>query len=128
MEKNYKKRKTYIVGMIKRSTPRGSFESTSYDILVGIIKILVQVLLSANTMKKIWCYFNEKVNKAGGIFKNNKIWYIHQCWQKNNETWRHLGPRLDSCKDCSKMLKLQRNWLIRLVSKILQETKKCNEL
>jgi len=38
--------------MIKRSTPRGSFESTSYDILVGIIKILVQVLLSANTMKK----------------------------------------------------------------------------
>ena len=52
MEKNYKKRKTYIVGMIKRSTPRGSFESTSYGILVGIIKILVQVLLSANTMKK----------------------------------------------------------------------------
>ena len=39
-----------------------------------------------------------------------------------------IWPQLDSCKDCSKMLKLQRNWLIRLVSKILQETKKCNEL
>ena len=43
MEKIYKKRKTYIVGMIKRYL----------GILVGIIKILVQVLLSANTMKKI---------------------------------------------------------------------------
>lgn len=40
-----------IVGMIKRSTPRGSFESTSYGILVGIIKILVQVL--TNVGKKI---------------------------------------------------------------------------
>ena len=72
MEKN-KKRKTYIVGMIKRSTPRGSFESTSYDILVGIIKILVQVLLSANTMKKFDVISMKRWTKLGAFLKTIKF-------------------------------------------------------